>query len=38
LDDYGFFGHFGPHNLRQCRMLAGSLARSEAGTPTTCIR
>lgn len=25
LDEYGFFGHFTPHNLRQCRMLAGSL-------------
>jgi hypothetical protein len=25
LDDYGFFGHFRPHNLRQCRMQAGSL-------------
>jgi hypothetical protein len=25
LDDYGFFGHFRPHNLRQCRMLADSL-------------
>src|ERR1700726_3809832 len=25
LDDYDFFGHFRPHNLRQCPMQAGSL-------------
>ena len=29
LDDYGFFGHFRPHNLRQCRMQAGSLPREK---------